>query len=66
MNEQEFSIALEDILNEDVMDVRSVSSFEDALVLTSDEGIVVRLSTGEEFQITIVQSKQLVGEKGAA
>ena len=68
MNAQEFSMALEDILEdlnftwtegEDVLDVRRVSSFEDRGVLTGDSGIVVTLESGEEFQLTIVQSKRV-------
>lgn len=34
-----------------------VWTFAERGLLTSDKGIVVRLATGEEFQITIVQSK---------
>ena len=34
-----------------------VRSYEDAGVLTRDQGMVVRLASGAEFQITIVRSK---------
>jgi hypothetical protein len=34
-----------------------VRSFEDAMLLTSDRGLVLRLANGNEFQITIVQSR---------
>lgn len=34
-----------------------VKSFADAMVLTSDEGIVVRFPGGVEYQITIVRSR---------
>lgn len=65
MDEREFSKALEDILDEltdrDVLDVRSVSSFEDATILSSNEGLVVRLEGGDHFQLTIVQSKRAEG-----
>jgi hypothetical protein len=36
---------------------QSVRTFEDAGVLTTDRGLVIRLSNGQEFQITIVQSR---------
>ncbi len=62
MNAQEFSDALEDILgeltDEDVLDVRRVCSFEERGVLTGNAGIIVTLESGEEFQLTIVQSKR--------
>lgn len=32
-------------------------SYAEAMVLTADEGFVLRLSDGSEFQITIVQSR---------
>lgn len=35
----------------------SIRTFEDAGVLTTDRGLVLRLSNGQEFQITIVQSR---------
>ncbi len=63
MRDQEFSDALEDILgeltDEDVLDVRRVCSFEERGVLTGNSGIVVTLESGEEFQLTIVQSKRV-------
>ncbi len=63
MSEQEFSDALEDILgeltDEDVLAVRRVCSFEERGVLTGNAGIVVTLESGEEFQLTIVQSKRV-------
>lgn len=34
-----------------------VKSFGDAMVLTSDEGMVIRFKGGVEFQITIVRSR---------
>ena len=37
--------------------VKRVSSFEDAGMLTRNEGMVLRLQDGSEFQITIVQSQ---------
>lgn len=38
--------------------VKLVSSFEDAMVLTSNRGLVVTLHDGSEYQVTIVQSRQ--------
>ncbi len=62
MDEREFSDALEDILgeltDEDVLDVRHVRSFETVGVLTTNAGLVIRLDGGDEFQLTIVQSKK--------
>lgn len=39
-------------------DLVQIKSFADALLLTNDAGIVLRLDNGAEFQMTIVQSKQ--------
>lgn len=36
--------------------VMSISTYADEGVLTSDEGIVVKMTNGEQFQVTIVQS----------
>lgn len=38
--------------------IRSVPTFEDAGLLTRDRGLVLRMSNGAEFQLTIVQSKR--------
>lgn len=35
-----------------------IDTFESAMVLTHDAGLVVRFEGGAEFQLTIVQSKQ--------
>jgi hypothetical protein len=34
-----------------------VSTFDEAGLLTGNRGLVVRLADGEEFQLTIVQSR---------
>lgn len=34
-----------------------ITSFEEAGLLTNNEGLVLRLENGEEFQLTIVKSK---------
>lgn len=38
--------------------VNSTSTFEKAGVLTMNNGLIVRLSDGSEFQVTIVQSRE--------
>ncbi|GJQ29724.1 MAG: hypothetical protein HBSAPP03_16080 [Phycisphaerae bacterium] len=35
-----------------------VTSFDDAALLTSNEGVIVRTTSGAEFQISIVQSRR--------
>jgi hypothetical protein len=35
-----------------------VETFADAGVLTRDEGLVIRLGTGSEFQVTVVRSER--------
>lgn len=63
-DEEEFEVDLLDLLvrsaDDDDLDlgVDSVSSFADAGVLTRNAGLVVRLRNGDEFQITIVQSRR--------
>jgi hypothetical protein len=39
-----------------------VSTFEEAGVMTMERGLVVRLTNGAEFQITIVQSARARGD----
>ena len=36
--------------------VRSVRTFDEAGLLTSNKGLVVRLNNGQEFQLTVVES----------
>lgn len=38
--------------------VKSVHTFEDEMVLTSNRGLVLKLNDGSEYQITIVQSRR--------
>lgn len=40
-----------------VSKLKDVQSFEEAGVLTSDAGFVVRLKDGSEFQVTVVKSR---------
>ena len=37
--------------------IRSIVTFADAGVLTSNSGLVVRLADGSEYQITVVRSR---------
>lgn len=46
--------AFEEICEE--MDVQSVRTFQDAGILTNDEGLVVQLQNGESFQLTVVKA----------
>lgn len=61
-DEEEFETELLDLLSGDAefddLDVVRVSTFADAGVLTRNSGLVVRLRNGDEFQITIVQSRE--------
>ena len=64
MNEQVIREALEMILTgefslEDTAleETRSARSFDEAGVLSGDEGLVLRMQDGSEFQITIRQSR---------
>lgn len=56
MSEESFQELL-DVLLESNEEVKSVSSFKDNGVLTSNKGLVVRLKDGTEIQLTIVKSK---------
>ena len=38
-------------------DIAGVVTYEDVMMLTSDDGLVIRTSGGDEFQITIHQSR---------
>ncbi len=42
--------------------ITKVTSFDDAALLTSNEGVIVRTKNGAEFQITIVQSRNGRGD----
>lgn len=63
MNEQVIREALEMVLDGEPMEdtaleeTREVRSFEEAGVLSRDEGLVLRMQDGSEFQITIRQSR---------
>jgi hypothetical protein len=38
-------------------ELESVMSYEEAGLLTTDKGFVIRLHSGEEFQVRVIQSK---------
>lgn len=46
----------EEILEESLFEEAGINSFEEAGLLTKNEGLVVYLRDGSEFQITIVKS----------
>ena len=46
----------EEILEESLFEESGINSFEEAGLLTKNEGLVVRLRDGSEFQISIVKS----------
>ncbi len=46
-----------EIVLEDEERIRSIRSFEEVMLLTSNKGLVVQLVDGSEFQVTIVQTK---------
>ena len=64
MDAQEFSDAIEDLLDdlpEDAIlcdEVKRTSSFEQKGVLTTDAGLIVTMKDGTEFRITVVRSKR--------
>ena len=58
MDEKEFEENLEmSLLDSDEGNIRQITNFEDAGVLTSDKGLVVKMRDGSEFQVTIVRTK---------
>ena len=61
LSEGDFADQLAGLLCEsdaDGLPVESVSSFEAAGVLTRDAGLVVRLTGGGEYQVTVVMSRR--------
>lgn len=51
-------VGVMDSEQEDAVREARVRSFNDAGLLTNNEGIVLRLRNGAEFQLQIVQSKE--------
>jgi len=48
---------LRTLLEEELTENSRIQTFQEAGLLTHDEGLVVRLPDRNEFQITVVQSK---------
>ena len=59
MDEHEMRELLTDLLldDENGAEVHTVESFSEAMLLTRNEGMVLRMEDGAEFQITIVKSR---------
>lgn len=61
MTEAEAQEALRDILDDPDNDltecIRSVTSYQDAGLLTMNKGLVLRMADGSEFQLQIVRSR---------
>jgi hypothetical protein len=68
MNEQQFREALRFLLGSDEAldvfndecegaEVRTIDSFEESGLMTRNEGLVVRMMDGSEFQVQIVRSR---------
>lgn len=62
MTEQEFVDLLREVLAEteetdEGQEVKYTSTFSDAGLMTSNDGLVVRLADGSEFQVTVVKSR---------
>ncbi|MGI6193747.1 MAG: hypothetical protein ACOYIJ_00010 [Eubacteriales bacterium] len=57
MNNLQMVELLRALLVEELTEESRVLTFEEAGLLTCDEGLAVRLPDGNEFQITVVQSK---------
>jgi hypothetical protein len=64
MNEEDFGLFLSDVLetyldldDDNPSPIDNISTFNHAGILTMNEGLVIRLTSGEEFQLTIVRSK---------
>lgn len=66
MEEQEFQNTIKDILEmldifEEIegipIEIKNISTFDDVGLLTKNKGLVIKLTNGSEFQLTIVKSK---------
>lgn len=60
MNEGDFIYMLQDVLldaEDEGLDIASMRTYQDSMLLTTDNGLVVQMNTGEEFQVTVVRSK---------
>ena len=45
------------IMNEEEPEIARIDSFEDAMILTNNRGLVLKTHNGEGFQITIIQTR---------
>lgn len=60
MNANDLSLLIQDLLLEEAQNdapISRVESYEDAGILTNDEGLVVTIANGRSYQITIKRSK---------
>jgi len=60
MNEHQLANYLIEVLdwsNSEDGTIKDVDTFESAGLLTQNEGLVIKMKTGEVFQLTIKQSK---------
>lgn len=57
MRSDEMVELLSDIVYDEMEGVRNVKTFDEAGLLTRNKGIVINLTDGSEFQITIIKSK---------
>lgn len=60
MNEGDFIYMLQDLIldaEDNGLDVASLRTYQESMLLTTDNGLVVQMNSGEEFQVTIVRSK---------
>ena len=44
-------------LPDELSGVEMVQTYDEAGILTNNKGLVIRMKTGEEFQLTLVQSR---------
>jgi len=57
-NEKRMERRLRAMLERKTQVVRSVSTFEEAGVLTNNRGLVVKLADGTRFQITVTEDRR--------
>jgi hypothetical protein len=43
--------------DEPAIDINNITSFEEAGVMTTNKGLVIKLANGREYQVSIVRSK---------
>ncbi len=48
---------LRTLLEEELTEESRIQTFQEAGLLTRDKGLVIKLPDGNEFQITVIQSK---------